>query len=123
MGFIRHGYHQQPNYHVQAFNGQHQGHQGYQQYNLSFEQQQLVYAQLQQQRAAAMINSGAISQTKPTESKPRLAKDEVETLEREFQKNPKPNSSLKRELADQMRVDVARINVSSRTQAYPGTMR
>lgn len=110
MGFIRNGYHQQPNYHVQAFNGQHQGHQGYQQYNLSFEQQQLVYAQLQQQRAAAMINSGAISQTKPTESKPRLAKDEVETLEREFQKNPKPNSSLKRELADQMRVDVARIN-------------
>jgi len=48
---------------------------------------------------------------KATESKPRLAKEEVEMLEAEFQRNHKPNSSLKKSLAEQMRVDVARINV------------
>jgi hypothetical protein len=48
---------------------------------------------------------------KITESKPRLAKEEVEQLEAEFQKNPKPNSSLKKGLAEQMHVDIARINV------------
>jgi hypothetical protein len=46
-----------------------------------------------------------------TESKPRLAKEEVELLETEFQKNHKPNSSLKKTLAEQMRVEIARINV------------
>jgi hypothetical protein len=49
--------------------------------------------------------------TKPTESKPRLAKEEVERLEAEFQKNNKPNSSVKKGLAEEMRVDIARINV------------
>lgn len=48
--------------------------------------------------------------SKQTEPKPRLAKDEVELLEREFAKNPKPNSSTKRELAEQMGVEVPRIN-------------
>jgi hypothetical protein len=52
----------------------------------------------------------AMMSTKTTETKPRLAKEEVEQLEAEFQKNPKPNSSLKKGLAEQMRVDVARIN-------------
>ncbi|KAF6804953.1 homeobox domain-containing protein [Colletotrichum musicola] len=47
---------------------------------------------------------------KTTESKPRLAKDEVDKLEREFQKNNKPNSSLKKQLAEEMNVDIARIN-------------
>jgi len=47
-----------------------------------------------------------------TEPKPRLAKEEVDLLEREFNKNPKPNSSTKRELAEQMGVEVPRINVS-----------
>jgi len=51
---------------------------------------------------------------KGTESKPRLAKEEVEQLESEFQKNNKPNSSLKKTLAEQMRVDIARINVLNR---------
>lgn len=46
-----------------------------------------------------------------TESKPRLSKEEVEILEAEFQKNHKPNSSTKKALAEQMRVDNARINV------------
>lgn len=45
-----------------------------------------------------------------TESKPRLSKEEVEILETEFQKNHKPNSSTKKGLAEQMRVDNARIN-------------
>lgn len=48
--------------------------------------------------------------SRTTESKPRLSKEEVEILEAEFQKNHKPNSSLKKALAEQMRVDNARIN-------------
>lgn len=47
-----------------------------------------------------------------TESKPRLSKEEVEVLEAEFQKNHKPNSTTKKALAESMRVDNARINVS-----------
>lgn len=47
-----------------------------------------------------------------TETKPRLAKDEVARLEKIFLENHKPNSNTKRGLADQMQVDVARINVS-----------
>ncbi len=47
-----------------------------------------------------------------TESKPRLSKEEVEILEAEFQKNHKPNSTTKKALAESMRVDNARINVS-----------
>ena len=49
--------------------------------------------------------------SRTTESKPRLSKQEVEILEAEFQKNHKPNSSTKKALAEQMRVDNARINV------------
>ncbi|KAG9249889.1 putative homeobox transcription factor [Emericellopsis atlantica] len=48
--------------------------------------------------------------SRTTESKPRLSKEEVETLEAEFQKNHKPNSSTKKALAESMRVDNARIN-------------
>lgn len=50
--------------------------------------------------------------SRTTESKPRLSKEEVEVLEAEFQKNHKPNSSTKKALAESMRVDNARINVS-----------
>lgn len=53
--------------------------------------------------------------SRPTESKSRLSKDEVDVLEAEFQKNHKPNSSTKKTLADSMRVDVPRINVSCRS--------
>ncbi|KAK4190521.1 pah3 homeobox protein encoded by the pah3 protein [Podospora australis] len=63
-----------------------------------------------QHRAAAMMGQGPMQMSKQTEPKPRLAKDEVELLEREFAKNPKPNSSTKRELAEQMGVEVPRIN-------------
>ncbi|KAJ2905035.1 Rho GTPase-activating protein 27 [Zalerion maritima] len=47
---------------------------------------------------------------KQLESKPRLSKDEVEALEAHFQRNPKPPSSVKRELAERMRVELPRIN-------------
>jgi len=47
-----------------------------------------------------------------TETKPRLHKDEVARLEKIFLENHKPNSNTKRGLADQMGVEVARINVS-----------
>lgn len=50
--------------------------------------------------------------SRATESKPRLSKEEVGRLEAEFQKNHKPNSSTKKALAESMRVDNARINVS-----------
>ena len=50
-------------------------------------------------------------QTKTNETKPRLGKDEVEILEREFKKNPKPTTQTKRQFADDMGVELARINV------------
>lgn len=46
-----------------------------------------------------------------TETKPRLHKDEVARLEKIFLENHKPNSNTKRGLAEQMGVEVARINV------------
>ncbi|KAK4128191.1 hypothetical protein N657DRAFT_561878 [Parathielavia appendiculata] len=64
----------------------------------------------QQHRAAALMGQGSMQPSKPAEPKPRLAKDEVELLEREFAKNQKPSSSTKRELAEQMGVEVPRIN-------------
>ncbi|RYO79905.1 hypothetical protein DL766_003832 [Monosporascus sp. MC13-8B] len=45
-----------------------------------------------------------------TESKPRLTKDEVDKLEKVFQENPKPSSSVKAQLADSLRLERARIN-------------
>lgn len=49
---------------------------------------------------------------KTNETKPRLGKDEVEILEREFKRNPKPMTQIKRQFAEDMGVDLARINVS-----------
>ena len=46
-----------------------------------------------------------------TETTPRLGKDEVEILRREFKKNPKPTTQTKRQIAEDMGVDLARINV------------
>jgi hypothetical protein len=51
------------------------------------------------------------STTRTNETKPRLGKDEVEILEREFKKNPKPTTQTKRQFAEDMGVDLARINV------------
>jgi hypothetical protein len=72
---------------------------------------QLIAYYQHQQRAGALMAQGNMHLAKPTEPKPRLAKDEVDLLEREFAKNPKPSSSTKRELADRMGVEVPRINV------------
>lgn len=47
-----------------------------------------------------------------TDTKPRLAKDEVARLEAIFKANHKPTSNVKRKLAEEMHVEVARINVS-----------
>ncbi|PMD48735.1 hypothetical protein L207DRAFT_414098 [Hyaloscypha variabilis F] len=44
------------------------------------------------------------------ETKPRLGKDEVDILEREFKKNPKPTTQTKRQFAEDMGVELARIN-------------
>ncbi|KAK3362740.1 hypothetical protein B0T25DRAFT_586915 [Lasiosphaeria hispida] len=81
-----------------------QGHQ------YPFWNQHLMALYQQHQQRAAMLGQGGMHASKQTEPKPRLAKDEVELLEREFAKNPKPNSSTKRELAEQMGVEVPRIN-------------
>jgi hypothetical protein len=69
----------------------------------------MAYYHHQQHRAALMGQGGLMA--KPAEPKPRLAKEEVELLEREFAKNQKPSSTTKRELAEQMGVEVPRINV------------
>ncbi|CAL3964144.1 unnamed protein product [Diplocarpon coronariae] len=50
------------------------------------------------------------SGAKANETKPRLGKDEVDILEREFKKNPKPTTLTKRQFAEDMGVDLARIN-------------
>lgn len=54
---------------------------------------------------------GTLLQSHRTETKPRLSKGEVAQLEGVFQENNKPSSNVKKGLAEQMRVDVARINV------------
>ncbi|KAI1815481.1 hypothetical protein GGS20DRAFT_576144 [Poronia punctata] len=61
------------------------------------------------QRAPMMTDRGAICDGK-TESKPRLSKDEVEKLEKVFQENPKPSSSVKAQLADGLGLERPRIN-------------
>ncbi|CAK7205995.1 hypothetical protein SEUCBS139899_008778 [Sporothrix eucalyptigena] len=48
--------------------------------------------------------------TRQMDPKPRLGKDEVQLLENEFQKNPKPSSLRKREIAELLKVDNPRIN-------------
>ncbi|KAK4044525.1 hypothetical protein C8A01DRAFT_12069 [Parachaetomium inaequale] len=70
----------------------------------------MAYYQQQHRAAALMGHQGGMHLSKPAEPKPRLAKDEVDLLEREFAKNQKPSSSTKRELAEQMGVEVPRIN-------------
>lgn len=45
-------------------------------------------------------------------SRPRLTKDQVDTLEAQFQAHPKPNSNVKRELAMQTNLTLPRVAVS-----------
>jgi hypothetical protein len=47
-----------------------------------------------------------------SDSKPRLSKDEVERLEKIFLENPKPSSSVKAQLADELGLERPRINVT-----------
>lgn len=68
--------------------------------------------QFAQPRSAYMGEHAALVDGK-TESKPRLTKEEVDRLEKEFRKNPKPSSSVKAQLADSLRLERARINVFS----------
>ncbi|KAK4242370.1 hypothetical protein C8A03DRAFT_29468 [Achaetomium macrosporum] len=92
---------------MQPFTGQQHAHSQGPQY--AYWNPLVAYYQ-QQHRAGAMMGQGSMHLSKPAEPKPRLAKDEVELLEREFAKNQKPSSSTKRELAEQMGVEVPRIN-------------
>lgn len=97
-----------PGINMQSFPGQQPAHPQGAQY--PYWNPLMAYYQ-QQHRAAALMGQGNMHLSKPAEPKPRLAKDEVELLEREFAKNQKPSSSTKRELAEQMGVEVPRINV------------
>lgn len=74
----------------------------------SYSEAHQSYAMADQQ--ASMIGLPT-SATRSNETKPRLGKDEVEILEREFKKNPKPTTQTKRQFAEEMGVDLARINV------------
>lgn len=51
-------------------------------------------------------------------TKPRLSKEQVAILESEFRRNPKPNSSHKRELAMQTGQEMPRICVSSAIPSF-----
>lgn len=58
---------------------------------------------------ASMLANSFTAQS--IENKPRLGKDEVDILEREFKKNPKPTTQTKRQLAEDMCVELPRVNV------------
>lgn len=66
-----------------------------------------------QQHASMMPMSNPVSRT--TETKPRLAKEDVAFLERAFDNNHKPSTQTKRGYAENMGVDLPRINVSLRS--------
>ncbi|KAI1859790.1 hypothetical protein JX265_010239 [Neoarthrinium moseri] len=70
---------------------------------------QYVYASQQQQPNDYPPDRGSLNDGK-TESKPRLSKEEVERLEKVFQDNPKPSSSVKAQLADELGLERPRIN-------------
>lgn len=67
-------------------------------------------------RSASLTNLNQLANMnqngEKTDTKPRLSKQEVEILERQFQEMQKPTSITKRQLAERFNVDVARINVS-----------
>ncbi|KAI1265758.1 hypothetical protein F5Y18DRAFT_46193 [Xylariaceae sp. FL1019] len=60
-------------------------------------------------RAPLLTDRGGLCDGK-SESKPRLSKEEVEKLEKVFQENPKPSSSVKAQLADGLGLERPRIN-------------
>jgi hypothetical protein len=87
----------------------------YQQHNLyHHEPMSSHYIDAHQNYAMAQRTAPMIAMPNPTrtnDTKPRLGKDEVDILEREFKKNPKPTTQTKRQFAEDMGVDLARINV------------
>lgn len=104
---------------MQHFNGSNHHQQGYA-YPYHNERM-LMFAQLQyQQHQRAVMSQGNPPPPPPpppsrqSEHKPRMSKDDVEILEREFQKNSKPSSGRKREIAEMLKVEHPRINVSPR---------
>lgn len=81
--------------------GQYRGHPGY--HGIPY-----IYS-YQQPRNTFMGEHASLVDGK-TESKPRLTKEEVDRLEKEFRKNPKPSSSVKAGLAECLGLERARIN-------------
>ncbi|KAI1410858.1 hypothetical protein F5Y13DRAFT_69912 [Hypoxylon sp. FL1857] len=69
---------------------------------------QYIYG-YQQPRTHLLTDRNGLADPK-TESKPRLSKEEVEKLEKVFQENPKPSSSVKAQLADGLGLERPRIN-------------
>ena len=82
-------------------------HMAYSSYPYSREQ---LYAIAQYQQQRTMAGHAAMPPSKQPDPKPRLSKDEVDLLEREFQKNSKPSSGRKREIAELLKVEHPRIN-------------
>ncbi|KAI1129545.1 hypothetical protein F5Y10DRAFT_150332 [Nemania abortiva] len=70
---------------------------------------QYMYGGYQPHRQHMMTDRGSLCDGK-TESKPRLSKEEVQKLEKVFQENPKPSSSVKAQLADGLGLERPRIN-------------
>ncbi|KAI1376926.1 hypothetical protein F4677DRAFT_454121 [Hypoxylon crocopeplum] len=62
-----------------------------------------------QPRSHIIAEQNALSDPK-TDAKPRLSKEEVDRLEKVFQENPKPSSSIKAQLADTLGLERPRIN-------------
>jgi hypothetical protein len=71
------------------------------------------YADIHQTYAMQQQQLPLPTAPRTNETKPRLGKDEVDILEREFKKNPKPTTQTKRQFAEDMGVELARINVGS----------
>ena len=115
MNLLRHGYQHNPN--MSPYDGPPHGLGGHSYQYMYTEEQLYMMAHLQHR---AMMGAGAPQgngqQGKlPTDPKPRLSKEEVDLLEHEFQKNSKPSSGRKREIADHLKVDHPRINVGCST--------
>jgi hypothetical protein len=101
-------YHHDPAY-------QHYQHQLQQEQHLS--QQPMSHFDMQLHNYAMTQNAQLLNMppAKPNETKPRLGKDEVDILEREFRENPKPTTKVKQKFAREMGVELPRINVCIRT--------
>ncbi|TVY90711.1 hypothetical protein LAWI1_G006829 [Lachnellula willkommii] len=100
MEYLDPVYHQQFSHHHE-----HMPQQGMSAYT---EAQHNMHNYAMAQQSASMTAMPPTAKT--NETKPRLGKDEVDILEREFKKNPKPTTQTKRQFAEDMGVDLARIN-------------